>query len=161
MIVSNTTPISNFLHLKRMDILQRLFPQIHIPQAVKDEIDDFFVPHRQWQQMIQEGFFVVHGIRPAGLLKQFLKMLHQGEAEALCLALEQQAALCLVDDQDARAVALQNNIKVSGTFGILLQAKQRGIIKSVKPLMDELRMNHYFWIGEPMYQAMLQRSSEA
>jgi len=31
MIVSNTTPISNFLHLNRIEILQHLFRQIHIP----------------------------------------------------------------------------------------------------------------------------------
>lgn len=160
MIVSNTTPISNFLHLKRVDILQYLFQHIHIPHAVKDELDEFFSGDTQWQQALQQNVFVIHDVRSSSLLDQSFHGLHQGEIEALCLYLEQQASLCLVDDNDARAIAVLNNITVSGTLGVFIKAKERGLIEAVKPLMDTLRMHHYFWISEPVYQQVLRLSSE-
>ena len=160
MIVSNTTPMSNFLHLNRIDILQNLFPNLHIPRAVKHELEDFFSEHNQWQQALQEGFLIVHDIQSPLLLNQFLDILHQGEAEVLSLYLEQQAALCLVDDKDARGVAALNGITLSGTLGVLIQAKQRSIIDVVKPLMDSLRTHHYFWISDSMYHYVLQTTSE-
>ena len=54
MIVSNTTPISNFLHLNRLDILKQLFEEIHIPVAVKQEIEVYFPNHKTWQQSLLE-----------------------------------------------------------------------------------------------------------
>ena len=58
MIVSNTTPLSNFLHLNRLDLVQLLFPKLHIPQAVHAEIDAYFAGHAAWKRAIASG--VIH-----------------------------------------------------------------------------------------------------
>lgn len=160
MIVSNTTPISNFLHVNRIDILQNLFQHIHIPCYVKDELDEFFSGDTHWQQALQQNIFVIHDVRSSLLLYQSFHGLHQGEIETLCLYLEQQASLCLLDDRDARAVAVLNNIHVSGTLAVLMKAKERGLIEAVKPVMDILRTRHYFWISDSVYQHVLRLSSE-
>ncbi|QTA81622.1 Uncharacterized protein dnl_39630 [Desulfonema limicola] len=62
MIVSNTTPISNFLHLNRIDILQHMFKQIHIPPAVKHEIEVSFSDHGKWRQCLKDEFFIIHDV---------------------------------------------------------------------------------------------------
>lgn len=49
MIVSNTTPLSNFLHLDRLDILRHLFGTIHIPHAVKQEMEEYFRSDARWR----------------------------------------------------------------------------------------------------------------
>ncbi|MCP4104620.1 MAG: hypothetical protein GY749_03635 [Desulfobacteraceae bacterium] len=54
MIVSNTTPISNFLHLDRIDILQHMFGQIHIPPAVKQEIEAAFSDNIKWHKCLDD-----------------------------------------------------------------------------------------------------------
>jgi len=38
MIVSNTTPISNLLHLQLLGLFGKLFEKVMIPQAVYDEV---------------------------------------------------------------------------------------------------------------------------
>ncbi len=53
MIVSNTTPISNLLHLGRIDILQRMFDAVHLPSAVKQEINAAFSENVTWQQCLE------------------------------------------------------------------------------------------------------------
>lgn len=160
MIVSNTTPLSNFLHLDRMDILQQLFGEIHIPQAVRYEIEVFFRSDNRWQTYLEKRLIIVHTVQSRSFLNQPLHILHQGEAEALSLSMEHHAALCLIDDKDARVVAALNKIPVTGTLGILIQAKKRGMIDAVKSLMDTLREQHVFWISETMYSHVLRVTDE-
>ena len=160
MIVSNTTPLSNFLHLDRFDILRQMFQTLHIPKAVKYELDIVFAMNLAWQQCLSEGLIVVHDIQPTVLLQQDLVVLHRGEAEALWLCIEHHAQLCLIDDKDARMVAILNGIKTSGTLSVLIQAKQRGMIATVQPFMDTLRNQHHFWISPAMYAKVLALSHE-
>ncbi len=155
MIVSNTTPLSNFLHLARMDILRSLFREIHIPHAVSQEIEEFFHSNAQWQNCLDDRFIRVHHVRSSFLLNHPLHLLHQGEAEALSLYLDQQAELCLIDDKDARVIAALHHIKVTGTLGLLIEAKKKGIISVVKPFMDTLRDQHTFWVSGHMYHHVL------
>lgn len=86
--------------------------------------------------------------------------LHMGEAEALCLCIENNVELCLVDDRDARIIARLNNIPVSGTLGVLMKAKKMRIIESVKELMDRLRIDHHYWIDDALYNKVLSLSNE-
>jgi predicted nucleic acid-binding protein len=50
MIISNTTPLSNFLHLGRTSLLEQIFEKIHIPEAIKKEIDTFFHKNEEWNK---------------------------------------------------------------------------------------------------------------
>jgi predicted nucleic acid-binding protein len=157
MIVSNTTPLSNFLHIERMDVLRQLFPALHAPMAVKLEIEEYFHENQTWRQCLEKKFIRIHQVRASLLMNH---LLHPGETEALTLCLEQQADLCLLDDKDARIFAKLHGIKVTGTLGILLEAKKKGIIAAVRPLMDALRLKHSFWISEKMYQHVLCAAEE-
>jgi len=159
-IVSNTTPISNFLHLGRIDILQCMFGQIHIPPAVKQEIKAAFSDNIKWQKCMNDGSFIIQDVKNPWLSKQLLEKLHIGEAEALCICMENNAELCLLDDKDARKTAKQNKIPISGTLGILIQAKKTEQIESVKYYMDELKTRHHFWISKAMYRKVLYLSGE-
>ena len=132
MIVSNTTPISNFLHLGRMDLLETIFEELHVPMAVHREIQAFFSDDHQWQRSLDEGFIVRTDVQTSPWIKELMTQLHMGEAEALCLCIENNAQLCLLDDKDARIIARLNNIPVSGTLGVLMKAKKMGIIESFK-----------------------------
>lgn len=160
MIVSNTSPISNFLHLKQISILQNLFSRIHIPPAVKKEIDAAFSSDSEWLQCLEDGFFIIQNVKDPLLVQQFLLQLHSGEAEALSVCLENKANLCILDDKDARIVAGLHQIPLTGTLGILIQAKKKGLLDSVEYLMDELKNRHHFWISESMYEKALALSGE-
>jgi predicted nucleic acid-binding protein len=160
MIVSNTTPISNFLHLGQMEILKTIFKKLHVPMAVHSEIEAFFSGDDQWQKCLDEGYIIRTEIQTSPKIKELMIHLHIGEAEALCLCIENNAKLCLIDDKDARIIAGLNNIPISGTLGVLMKAKKMGIIESVKDLMDRLRTEHHYWINDAMYNKILSLSNE-
>ena len=160
MIVSNTTPISNFLHLGQMEILKTIFKELHVPMAVYSEIEAYFSGDNQWQECLNDKFIIRVEVQTSPKIKEFMTHLHMGEAEALCLCIENNAQLCLLDDRDARIIARLNNIPISGTLGVLMKAKKMGIIESVKEIMDRLRTDHHYWIDDAMYNKVLNLSGE-
>jgi len=160
MIVSNTTPISNLLHVDKIFLLAELFDTVYIPEAVANEVNVAFSDCREWRESIEGGRVIIQPVLNTILAKQMVPLLHQGEAEAICLALEMKAKLCLIDDKDGRIIAQSNNLPITGTLGILLKAKKTGLISSVKPLIDALRTEHNFWIRDDMYQKVLYTARE-
>jgi len=160
MIVSNTTPISNLLHVDKIFLLSELFGVVYIPEAVANEVNVAFSDCWEWRESLEGGRILIQPILNTILAKQMVPLLHQGEAETICLALEKKAKLCLIDDKDGRIIAQLNNLSITGTLGILLKAKKNGLVSSVKPLINELRTEHNFWIRDDMYQKVLNIARE-
>lgn len=160
MIVSNTTPISNLLHIDKISLLNKLFGAVYIPEAVANEVNVVFSSCVEWQKSFEGKQIIIQSVSSTIFVKQMMPFLHQGEAEAICLSLEKKAKLCLIDDKDGRAIAQLNNLPVTGTLGILLKAKKTGLISTVKQLIDKLRSEHHFWIREDMYQRVLYIAKE-
>jgi len=83
--------------------------------------------------------------------------IHLGEAEAIVLAFEKGISNILIDGR--RFVKL-NGLYPIGTIGVLLQAKQKGFVSEVKPLLDKLIENQ-IRISERLYIQALQIVHEA
>ena len=103
-VVSNASPIIFIWKIKKLDLLFKLYKTIHIPKKVFEELskkeDDYFkeyLPH-----------FKVEKVE--GNLLSF--QLHEGESEAINLALNKKANLILLDDKKARIVAKETLEKV-------------------------------------------------
>jgi predicted nucleic acid-binding protein len=74
------------------------------------------------------------------LVALFLGRVDAGEAEAIALAMEIGGEVVLVlDDLKARRLARERDFDIVGSAGVLLLAKNRGVIPLVRPLLDELR----------------------
>ncbi|MBI3946097.1 MAG: DUF3368 domain-containing protein [Armatimonadetes bacterium] len=81
-----------------------------------------------------------------------------GEAEAIALAHEHSWRVIL-DDRRARAVAKRLGTPVIGTVGILLRAKQSGVVPSIRPLLEALEANE-FHIGKGLREEALRLAGE-
>ncbi|MDA0838258.1 MAG: DUF3368 domain-containing protein [Planctomycetota bacterium] len=93
-------------------------------------------------------------------VESFLESLDAGEAEALALAEEIKASAVLIDEAAGRASAVQNGLPVIGTLGILLRAKERGLIDAIRPLLDSLQKDLGFFIGASLRDFILQQAGE-
>jgi predicted nucleic acid-binding protein len=78
-----------------------------------------------------------------------------GEAEALALAEESPDSLLLIDELRGRAVASDLGLAVVGTVGILLEAKRRGLIAAVGPLLCRLRDENKFHLSDRLIRYAL------
>ncbi len=111
-------------------------------------------------RFLQSNYIEVKKVRDFELLNQLKEILDEGEAEAITLAKELKADYLLIDEIKGRNVAGKYNIKVIGLLGILINAKQKGLIDDVKNLMDQLINKAGFWIDSDLYNEVLRISKE-
>ena len=62
-----------------------------------------------------------------------------GEMEVLALGLEAPNRLLVLDDRYARRYACAAGLEITGTLGILVLAKERGIIGAIRPVLERLQ----------------------
>nr|WP_278003375.1 DUF3368 domain-containing protein [Nodosilinea sp. TSF1-S3] len=83
-----------------------------------------------------------------------------GEAAAIALALELNAELLLMDERRGRTLAQNCGLNVTGLLGVLLQAKRKGLIPLIKPIIDELIDKADFRLSKHLYMTVLEAAGE-
>ncbi|HSN98540.1 MAG TPA: DUF3368 domain-containing protein [Candidatus Nanopelagicales bacterium] len=143
LVVSNTTPISNLIRIQRLPLLAQLFGQVVIPTQVAAELDRGEHVLGPWRQAPGASSIVVEAPLDGPFLRQLLVRLDDGEAAAIALATERRAPLLLMDELEGRRVAVYHGVKIAGTLAILLDAKRRGVVEQVRPLVDALERANF------------------
>ncbi len=85
--------------------------------------------------------------------------LDKGEASAIAFAIEQGDCLLIIDDYKGRKYAEQLGIKITGTLGVIIDAKLIGYIKSVKPLLEKIKETD-FRLTPELEKKTLEKSGE-
>lgn len=160
MIVSNATPLINFGAIRRVDILERLFHRLIIPQAVKRELFEKGSLYPSTTTLETATFLETRVVQNVPLRESLKAELNEGEAEAIVLALELKAVLLLIDEVEGRRVAASYQIPFTGSIGCLVQAKKRGFIPALKPILDAMQTDARFWVNHQLYRAILKENGE-
>lgn len=135
LVVSDTTPLITLAEIDMLDTLQTLYTQLWIPQAVFSEYQAGLPSHPTRTDLSRITWITVHLTPPDAIVPLSLD---PGEAEAIALARRSNARLILMDEQRGRAAAKQLGLAVSGSLGVLLEAKIQGIISLVGPYLDQM-----------------------
>jgi uncharacterized protein len=159
-VVSNTSPIINLAAIGQLDLLQRLYSTILIPQAVYHEIAVRGSGQAGATEVQTFQWFHRYDVQDVALVKRLEQQLDAGEAEAIALAIEKQADLFLLDERRGRMIARQLNIAVTGLLGILLVAKQHGYLAAVRPALLDLMTKAGFWIDPELFTRVLKSAGE-
>ena len=123
-VVSDTTPLISFLKIGHIDLLEKLFGIVYVPQAVYREltIDERFSDEAE--QIDKSTFVIVKEVTNMGAVNVLKRAtgLDQGESEAIVLSDEMNADILLMDEMKGRKVSEEMGIKVMGTIGVLMVA---------------------------------------
>lgn len=160
--VSNTSPISNLASIGQLNLLRLQFGAIWIPDAVATELAAHPDPIAlaAIQKAIDGQWITTATLQHATVLNIMLSSLHKGEAEAIALAAELKADIVIIDEQEARQLARQAGLAVTGVLGVLLRAKQAGHIAAVKPEIHALRNKARFFVAPQLEAAVLASAEE-
>jgi predicted nucleic acid-binding protein len=139
-VIVNSTPLIALCGIGQLDILQNLYHEITIPNAVYHEImaveDTVCI-----QVKDAKGWIYVEQIKDNTEKKMYKAKLHDGEVEVMILAQEQKADT------------------VTGTLGVLLKAKRLGMIEKVHPLLTKMKQNG-FYIDSVVERMVLEQAEE-
>ena len=84
-----------------------------------------------------------------------------GEGEVVAIALAAKLGYgVLMDDLQGRSAAAMLKLRVIGTVGVLILARERGLIPALAPLLEGLRASGYY-LSDALIQAALQRVGES
>ena len=123
-------------------MLQKLYKDIYIPQAVFDEVT---AKSDSACQQIKNNLDWIHvcKIKNENEKKMYRAKLHAGEVEVMILAQEDEKEdLLIIDDNSAKKTAKFLGLKVTGSLGILLKAKKEALISEVTKCARELKEPH-------------------
>jgi hypothetical protein len=157
-VFCDTSPLQYLHQLGLLHLLPSLIGRIIIPPAVWEEIA---IGHAAGVDLpALENLEWLTLRRPAGeAALPLITDLGPGEAEVLLLALEFRGSIVILDDGLARRVAPAMEIRLTGTLGLLLDAKRRGLVESIAPLLDRLQELR-FRLAFPTRVAVLKSAGE-
>lgn len=158
-VVSNASPLIALSKIGRLSLLAELFGSITLPQAVYQEVATQAATRPGAIEIRQATWIKTQKPSDQTKINYLLADLDRGEAEALVLAEELSANWILLDEAKARLVAEYLGLNYIGTIGVLLLAKQLGLISALRPILDELRVNR-FRISQRIYQSVLAEAGE-
>ncbi|NES71967.1 MAG: DUF3368 domain-containing protein [Okeania sp. SIO2D1] len=160
-VVSDTSPITNLSAVGALELLHQLYDRVIIPQAVYDEMASlgYQVPGTVEVQTLD--WIENRTVENRQGVEELQIDLDMGEAEAIILALELDADLLLLDERRGRRVALELGVKkISGLLAVLQEAKRKGLILEIKPILDRLISENNFRISVSLYNRVLQFAGE-
>ncbi|NJL57827.1 MAG: DUF3368 domain-containing protein [Leptolyngbyaceae cyanobacterium RM2_2_4] len=159
-IVSDTSPINNLATINHLYLLRQLYGTVIIPEAVYRELTDPNFPVAGATEIQTFDWIQTRTVSDRTLVEALSNELDIGEAEAIALAVEIQPDQVLIDERRGRLVASRLNLRYTGILGILVEAKSKGLIDGVRPLLDALINEAGFWVAEPLYNSVLQLVNE-
>lgn len=138
-VVSNASPLIALSIINSLDLLRALYGPINIPEAVFYEVVIRGAGRPGATAVANTSWIVQRAPSDRQTVAQLLSVgLDQGESEAIVLASELSAELLILDESQARTVARQRGLPVTGTLGVLIAAKNAGLVASIKPLLAQL-----------------------
>jgi predicted nucleic acid-binding protein len=147
-VIADTSCFILLDKINELDLLQKVFKHITTTTEIANE---FNKPLPHWVS-IQSAT----NPRYCELLKIEVD---KGEASAISLALEIDNALLILDDQKARRLAERLRLDYTGTLGILLKAKELGILTAIKPVLQKIQRTN-FHFSEKVLNDILRTADE-
>jgi predicted nucleic acid-binding protein len=157
LVVADTSSLIALAACDGLSLLDALFGQIKVPSAVYEEST---VEGRPYSSELRT--YLGTKVVAVDMAQVVIAApgLGAGELEAMALYKQLHADRLLIDDARARRIAQLNHILVIGSIGVLIVAKQRGMLPLLRPSL-ELIQHAGIHISESLLQEALKVAEEA
>lgn len=143
--------------INQISLLKEIFEVVILPEAVMIELQaskSFNVSN-----FLASDWVKIEKLKDRTIFNQLRQDLDPGEAEAIALAQELNSGL-LIDEKKGRKIAQDMGLKITGIVGILITAKDLGLIPQIKPLLDDLQQKAGFYLSNPLRNHALMLAGE-
>lgn len=153
--VSNTTPLRYLIAIEQEQLFSGVFEKIFVPPAVHEELTKMATPERV-RNVIRSlpSWYEVREVQSSPLVP-LPATLHRGERQAILLAEVMKPDFLLIDERVGRTIALERNLPLSGTLGVLERADTLGLVNDFLGLLSRLKTNGFFISANLEYEVIL------
>jgi len=154
MIIGDSSALIALSVMDRLDILEKLFNKVYVPKAVYNEVTKSNkAESKKLKLFLKDKVIEVKShIVKIGLGK--------GELESIVLYQELNAKFLLIDDKRAKKFAQLNSINTIGSLGVILLAKENGLINSVKKDLEKLKDKNLY-ISKELINKVIKLAKES
>jgi len=153
--VVDASPIIVLAKAGYLSLLRVVSDPVLVPREVAQEIHRRGSNDPGVQALGQTSWLVSVDPGPAPPLLQGWH-LGAGELAALTYALANPGTEVFSDDAAARRCARAIGVPLSGTVGVVLESKRRGVIPAARPVLEQLRQVGMYLSDRVMNQALTQ-----
>jgi predicted nucleic acid-binding protein len=147
-LIADTSCLIALTKANGVYLLRELYSEIYITEEVANEFGEEL-----------PTWIIIRKVNDFSNLKILATILDLGEASSIALAFEFESPLLVLDDLKARKEATKLGFKITGTLGILYQAKMKGLIPAIQPKIEQLSQAG-FRIATSVVEELLRRSGE-
>jgi predicted nucleic acid-binding protein len=157
-LVINTGPVLALAAARHLQVLRELFAKVTVPYEVVQEIEA-----GGRTQFAREEFRAASWLdKRAGsiyLSPLLQSTLDPGEAAVVALATSERIPTVAIDETVGRRIARLHGLNVTGSLGILIQAKQNGAAIEMRTAIAGMRQ-HGIWLSEALEKECLRTAGE-
>lgn len=147
-IISDTSCFITLTNIGELELLHKLYGKVTTTLEIATEYGE---PLPEWVE-------IVNAVDKSK--QQLLELqIDKGESSAIALAIEIPDSIIILDDSKARRIANQLGLSYTGTLGVIVRAKLRGLIPSIKPLVAKIKQTN-FRLTEELEQQALKQANE-
>jgi predicted nucleic acid-binding protein len=158
-LICDTSPIQYLYQLGLLQILPALGERIFVPPVVVEELAAGRSLGISLPDIETLNWMTIR--HPASeIALPLVAHLGPGETGVLMLTLEMPEAVAVLDDRVARQIAETLGLHFTGTLGLLLDAKNAGLVTEIRPLLDRLNALQ-FRLAHHTYEIILRLADEA
>ncbi len=141
-VVADASPLVALAICESLDILEKLFDEVKVSLEVYEEVT---VGGKFGAAQLKE--YLTEKVTDLDLNSFVIEgsSLDKGKLSSIALYKHLQADYLLIDEKAGRRVAKLNHIKVIGSLAILIEAKKKGILQSLKPHIQILRSSKIYF----------------
>lgn len=131
-VVADTGTLISLGIAEKIEIIEQIFDEFYIPTAVWNELEKYDNPAfpKDYKNQLKSKTLQIQSKNHLALLMDY------GESESVILFQELNADFLLIDDQKARIMAESLGVNCIGSIGLLLLAKQKGLIKNLSSIFQ-------------------------
>jgi predicted nucleic acid-binding protein len=156
LVIADTSPLIGLIKIGLIEILPRLYGSVVVPDEVANELAAPSRPAAVQAFMANRPTWL--SIRSPRSV-EMIPDVDRGERAAICLALELNADLLVIDDRAGRKAALDRHIRTAHTTALLLDAANAGIVPDLQAAFDRLRATNFRVSGKTLDE-LLRRHNE-
>ncbi|MDQ6788665.1 MAG: DUF3368 domain-containing protein [Acidobacteriota bacterium] len=143
-IVADASCLIVLQNIRELPLLQEVFGEVFITEEVEKECEidlPEWIKVKTVQNKIQQNALNL--------------ILDAGEAISIALCVEINKPLLIIDEKKGRRIALELGLEITGTLGVIVKAREKGLIDSIEIVLEKLESAN-FHISQSLRAGLLE-----